>query len=651
MITLKIYDKLSRFPLGSIRSEGFLKEQMERGKDGICGHLHELEPGMINDPYINKSYVKAWGNGDQSGWGGEISGNYWTGYIQFAFTLNDPEMIKTATWWVDTMIKKQRDDGYLGTYYEEDAAIYEDYNAWGTACAMRGLLAFYEATGRKDVFDAVYRCMLWFCENWAGDKKTSYAGPYIIEPMIYVYKLTEDKRLLDFSEDYLDYLCRHDLFATSYKSMLNGDFHYNSNHTAGLGCQVRMPATVYSVTGKDDYLKATERRLGQVIEKSMHLTGAPVSVTEFLGPVSATAESEYCNFAFFNATYSVLSCITGKAKYGELMERMFYNAAQGARKKDEKAIAYLSAPNQLYATDISSNAMFDMQVYAPCYPTACCPVNAVAVVPEFIRGMLLRDSDKNVYVMAYGPCSLDHDGVKLKVDTLYPFRNSVKIALSCCGTFALNLRIPEWSRGYTVKVNGVPFDVSEIDGFVAVKKSWNVDDEVEIDFEAKVEIVKIDDTDASKKYPIAIKYGPLVFSYHPQEKWTPIKGSPMTELPEGWSWYNVSPVHVEADLHDPHDRMGVRKYQISWNLALDEHLSPDDVEIEFVDKNGYPWETPMIKLHTHCYKAPNLFAPYPTKTFEPFGDYQEVTDKLDLELVPYGCTNLRVTYFPKANLK
>lgn len=651
MITLKIYDKLSRFPLGSIRSEGFLKEQMERGKDGICGHLHELEPGMINDPYINKSYVKAWGNGDQSGWGGEISGNYWTGYIQFAFTLNDPEMIKTATWWVDTMIKKQRDDGYLGTYYEEDAAIYEDYNAWGTACAMRGLLAFYEATGRKDVFDAVYRCMLWFCENWAGDKKTSYAGPYIIEPMIYVYKLTEDKRLLDFSEDYLDYLCRHDLFATSYKSMLNGDFHYNSNHTAGLGCQVRMPATVYSVTGKDDYLKATERRLGQVIEKSMHLTGAPVSVTEFLGPVSATAESEYCNFAFFNATYSVLSCITGKAKYGELMERMFYNAAQGARKKDEKAIAYLSAPNQLYATDVSSNAMLDMQVYAPCYPTACCPVNAVAVVPEFIRGMLLRDSDKNVYVMAYGPCSLDHEDVKLKVDTFYPFRNSVKISISCCGTFALNLRIPEWSRGYTVNVNGVPFDVPEKDGFVAVKKAWNVGDEVEIDFEAKVEIVKIDDTDASKKYPIAIKYGPLVFSYHPQENWTPIKGSPMTELPEGWNWYNVSPVHVEADLHDPHDRMGVRKYQISWNLALDEHLSPDDVEIEFVDKNGYPWETPMIKLHTHCYKAPNLFAPYPTKTFEPFGDYQEVTDKLDLELVPYGCTNLRVTYFPKANLK
>ena len=40
--------------------------------------------------------MPAWGNGDQSGWGAEISGNYWSGYIQFAWTLGDAEMIRTA---------------------------------------------------------------------------------------------------------------------------------------------------------------------------------------------------------------------------------------------------------------------------------------------------------------------------------------------------------------------------------------------------------------------------------------------------------------------------------------------------------------------------------------------------------------------------
>ena len=59
----------------------------------------------------------------------------------------------------------------------------------------------------------------------------------------------------------------------------------------------------------------------------------------------------------------------------------------------------------------------------------------------------------------------------------------------------------------------------------------------------------------------------------------------------------------------------------------------------------------MIKLRTHCYKAPYLCALYPARTFEPHGQYQYVTKKLPLELVPHGCTNLRITYFAKADLK
>ena len=57
----------------------------------------------------------------------------------------------------------------------------------------------------------------------------------------------------------------------------------------------------------------------------------------------------------------------------------------------------------------------------------------------------------------------------------------------------------------------------------------------------------------------------------------------------------------------------------------------------------------MIKLHMTGYKAPYMVAPYPEKTFETFGKYQYVTEKVFLELVPYGCTNLRLTYFPKAD--
>ena len=120
------YAKLKSYPLGSITAEGFLREQLMKNKDGMGGHLDELEPGVIRDPFINRTHVGGWTDVDQAGWGAEISGNYWSGLIELAFSLNDKELIEKVTNWVDTMMKYQREDGYLGTYTTD---MLEDYNA------------------------------------------------------------------------------------------------------------------------------------------------------------------------------------------------------------------------------------------------------------------------------------------------------------------------------------------------------------------------------------------------------------------------------------------------------------------------------------------------------------------------------------------
>ncbi len=646
---MKNYSKLQRFPLGSITPSGFLKEQLIRSKNGMGGHLYELEPEMIADPYVNKRRVERWSDDDQSGWGAEISGNYWSGFIQLAFTLNDEALIKRATQWVDDMLKNQREDGYLGTYYEPDAKIFEDFNAWGTTCSMRGLLAFYEATQRKDVLNAVYRCMLWFCKNWSGDKKTSYAGPYIIEPMVFCYYHTGDQRLIDFCEDYERYLCENDIFSTSYKAFLNNRLEYNSNHTAGYGTQIRLPALIYSATGKKEYLNASERVVRQIREKANHITGSPISVNEYLAPVSSVAETEYCSYAYFNQTYSHMSCITGEAKYGDYMEELFYNGAQGARKKDEKAIAYLSAPNQIYATNKSSSAYNDMQVYSPCYPTSCCPVNSVALLPEFVRGMILNDEYGNVYMTAYGPCKLRHGGIEIEENTLYPFRNMVEFTFKCDKDFSVFLKIPHWSRGETIFLNGESIQPKSIkNGYAEINRAWHNGDLLSVTFESEIEVLRIDDSDCGKKYPVALRRGVLVYSLYIEGNWVPY--DPTGKLPEGWSWFKVKPVFEEAPNPDFHEQLGLRKFMTPWNIALDENLSPDDVTFEELEPKGYVWEVPITRLKLTGYRAPYLCAPYPDRTFEPFGDRQPVDLKKQIELVPYGCTNLRITYFPRADL-
>ena len=52
---VKTYQKFSKLPLGAVTARGWLKDQLLRSKDGMGGHLDELEPDMIATPHINYS--------------------------------------------------------------------------------------------------------------------------------------------------------------------------------------------------------------------------------------------------------------------------------------------------------------------------------------------------------------------------------------------------------------------------------------------------------------------------------------------------------------------------------------------------------------------------------------------------------------------
>lgn len=55
------YSKLSQLPLGKVTASGWLREQLERNKNGMGGHLDELEPRMIATPYTTKETEPSWG--------------------------------------------------------------------------------------------------------------------------------------------------------------------------------------------------------------------------------------------------------------------------------------------------------------------------------------------------------------------------------------------------------------------------------------------------------------------------------------------------------------------------------------------------------------------------------------------------------------
>lgn len=657
----QLYAKLNHLYPGKIVAEGWLKEQLTRSRDGMGGHLDELEPQMIAKPYVARETLAAaesgWTEKRKAGWGAEISGNYWRGEIDLAFALDDPWLKQKAENWVNSVLKLQREDGYMGTYTDGDD-FYDDYNAWGNACGMTAMMNYYEATGRRDVLEAVYRCMLWFCENWAGDKKTRYAGPFIMHVMTMVYRHIPDEKLLQFCEDYFDFLETNDLFGKSVSAMLSPDLEYGSDHGAGYTFTLSIAAELYAICGKQKYLDASVNAFEKLKNKCMHKTGGVTCDCEYLAPVGSVAETEYCAITGLNASLFELLRITGNTHYADNMERVCFNAAEGARKKDEKAIAYMTTPNQIYANRISSQtARWPHQSYAPCHRVSCCPVISVRVMPEFVNGLAFRDNEGNPYICNYAPCSINYDTFKLKTETRYPFRDRIDYTITTDADFDTTFffRRPEWCSAPQIYVNAKAIDVKVNDeNYMEVKGTFGNGDVISLVLPMKVKVDWVNDKDRYRLFPMCFEYGPLLFSMPIEEDWQAWEGMPHTPLPEGWYWYDVNPVVKARKDLNYYDEKGSRRYTIDYNVAVDENIKAEDVKVELCgDENAYPWENVQVKLSIDAYKAPWQYPAYPYRTIEPYCSegYSKVTDKMSISLVPFGNTCLRITYFPRADLK
>ncbi len=211
---VKSYSRLTALPLGAITAKGWLKAQLERSKAGMGGHLDELEPEMIGKPYVDRGHKSQ----VSPAWTGEMSGTYWAGLVQLAFTLDDDELKAKARKWVYATLALQEEDGYLGSYRKQDNRL-EDYCPWSSNWCYRALLGWYDATGDKAVLKAVHRGLLWFVRNWDGTRKTTYVGPTLIESMMAVYLLTGDERLYQWCLDYTQWLNQHDDYHHSMTSL------------------------------------------------------------------------------------------------------------------------------------------------------------------------------------------------------------------------------------------------------------------------------------------------------------------------------------------------------------------------------------------------------------------------------------------------
>jgi hypothetical protein len=254
----------------------------------------------------------------------------------------------------------------------------------------------------------------------------------------------------------------------------------------------------------------------------------------------------------------------------------------------------------------------------------CCTANLSQGWPKLALSTFMSFAE-GIAVMQMLPSRLETvvNGVpiKVKVKTDYPFRQSVQIAVESLSPvqFILRLRIPGWAAGAKLQIDGKSESVKE-GCFVELTKTWNINLlELELPMPAVAE--------PRPNHLYAIVRGPLVYSLPIGEKW--VMQSKEAALDEPWlNNYEVFPTTawnygLILDVSDP-----------AAGLTFEEHavgsrpFSPDGAPVSAqVKGRTVTWEA----CQGYAFPVPSRGKPGPV---------------CELKLIPYGCTNLRMTEMP-----
>ena len=110
-------------------------------------------------------------------------------------------------------------------------------------------------------------------------------------------------------------------------------------------------------------------------------------------------------------SYADLLGKTGSVGYGDKVERLFFNAAQGARDPHASCIAYLKTDNSYAMTGGRNGDSTDPRqtryTYSPVHQdvAVCCVPNAGRIAPYFVEHMWMRNAD-GLTATLLGPCTV-----------------------------------------------------------------------------------------------------------------------------------------------------------------------------------------------------------------------------------------------------
>jgi hypothetical protein len=268
-------------------------------------------------------------------------------------------------------------------------------------------------------------------------------------------------------------------------------------------------ADVAIATGSADYVLAANRFWDSTTLRRMTITGSvgPRAEHEAMGedyeiPLAGYYEScAACGLADFAHRMFLLQ---RRAESADVLERVLFNAVLHGLKLDGTASYYC---NPLTDRDHERDNCW-----------VCCPPNLSRTILQVGR-YAYAQTDREIYVNLFLPSksmfSLKETRVQLHVETDYPWDGKVKISIDpqVAAAFAVNVRIPGWCNGATLKLNGaavIPLPGNDR-GYARIDRQWSPGDTLELDLPMPVERFEAHPNIRDCQGKVAIVRGPIVY--------------------------------------------------------------------------------------------------------------------------------------------
>ena len=530
--------------IGNVKLKGALGARLD---SMIERHVSARDVDYITEPFLAQAERYGWA------WQTEFWGKWMHSAVPYMRYMDKSDALaEKIERGLERILAAQEESGYIGNY-PEHRRCGENWDVWGMKYTMMGFLHYFDYASRSDdealranaeraikaakkLCDYVIAELgpggkrkreLWQTGNWAG-----LASSSILEPVVWLYRRTNEKRYLEFADYIVKGMSEPEAgprlidLALKGVSVADRNGHgnkpskwggYESKHNRWKAYEMMScyqgildyVETRRALLGDkkdpflDDLFKAAIMAAEDIAKEEINLAGgAAASEAWFHGARKQHLPyihlQETCVTTTWMRFCEKLLEMTGDPKWADMLECTFNNAYLGALKLDCSEFAGY--------VPLSGNRWYGQH---HCYMhTDCCTANGPRGFLCFLNQLYVvrgNEATFNFYSSAQVEGLLaDGSRFAFEMYSLYPMANYVRIVCHTAAKASVRLRIPAWSAKTDIKINGQAWEGAKAGSYFTMNREWRRGDIIDVYFDMPVVSHLVDHHVAFTRGPVLL---------------------------------------------------------------------------------------------------------------------------------------------------